>query len=138
MILRQNGPSDWKFSKASSKDNSSLFVFLCKSKFNLNLGFTIVCLSNEMIYKYSFKYLFIGEIVLFLHHTTNHLCTNTYSSHPFWFDPENCIYFDSVLSKIPGFSSIFKLLYGINDKRLETEVFGLKFKKSSRTCSWIW
>jgi dihydroorotate dehydrogenase len=33
-----------------------------------------------------------------------------------------------ILSKIPGFSSIFKLLYGINDKRLETEVFGLKFK----------
>jgi dihydroorotate dehydrogenase len=30
--------------------------------------------------------------------------------------------------KIPGFSSIFKLLYGINDKRLETEVFGLKLK----------
>jgi dihydroorotate dehydrogenase len=49
----------------------------------------------------------------------------------FWFDPEKCIillFLDSILSKIPGFSSIFKLLYGINDKRLETEVFGLKFK----------
>jgi dihydroorotate dehydrogenase len=38
------------------------------------------------------------------------------------------LFLDSILSKIPGFSSIFKLLYGINDKRLETEVFGLKFK----------
>jgi dihydroorotate dehydrogenase len=50
----------------------------------------------------------------------------------FWFDPEKVHYFTfsliRILSKIPGFSSIFKLLYGINDKRLETEVFGLKFK----------
>jgi dihydroorotate dehydrogenase len=38
------------------------------------------------------------------------------------------LFLDSILSKIPGFSSIFKLLYGINDKRLETEVFGLKLK----------
>ncbi|MFB0909788.1 MAG: quinone-dependent dihydroorotate dehydrogenase [Flavobacterium sp.] len=50
----------------------------------------------------------------------------------FWFDPEKVHYFTfsliRILSKIPGFSSIFKLLYAINDKRLETEVFGLKFK----------
>ena len=31
------------------------------------------------------------------------------------------------MSKIPGFSSLFKSLYLVNDKRLETEVFGLKF-----------
>ena len=50
----------------------------------------------------------------------------------FWFDPEKVHYFTfsliRFLSKIPGFSSIFKLLYAVNDKRLETEVFGLKFK----------
>jgi dihydroorotate dehydrogenase len=32
------------------------------------------------------------------------------------------------LSKIPGLPSIFKAIYTINDKCLETEVFGLKFK----------
>jgi dihydroorotate dehydrogenase len=50
----------------------------------------------------------------------------------FWFDPEKVHYFTfsliRFLSKTPGFSSIFKLLYSVNDKRLETEVFGLKFK----------
>jgi hypothetical protein len=112
----------------------------CVKKFNLNLGFTIVCLSNEMIYKYSFQIFIYGEIVLFLHHTTNHLCTNYLFVASFFFDPESALFYFSlirILSKIPGFSSIFKLLYGINDKRLETEVFGLKFKKSSRTCSWF-
>jgi hypothetical protein len=140
MILRQNG-SDWKFSKASSKDNSSLFVFLCKSKFNLNLGFTIVCLSNEMIYKYSFQiFIYWWDSSIFASHNKSLMYKLLIRRILFWFDPEKCIllFLDSVLSKIPGFSSIFKLLYGINDKRLETEVFGLKFKKSSRTCSWIW
>jgi dihydroorotate dehydrogenase len=50
----------------------------------------------------------------------------------FWFDPEKVHYFTfsfiRVLSKIPGFSLIFKSLYEVNDKRLEVEVFGLKFK----------
>ncbi len=50
----------------------------------------------------------------------------------FWFDPEKVHYFTFSLirnlSKIPGFSSIFKNLYQVNDKRLEVEVFGLKFK----------
>ncbi|MGO4906500.1 quinone-dependent dihydroorotate dehydrogenase [Flavobacterium sp. W20_MBD1_R3] len=50
----------------------------------------------------------------------------------FWFDPEEVHYFTfsliRILSKIPGFSSVFKLLYDVNDSRLETEVFGLKFK----------
>ncbi|RZJ65627.1 MAG: quinone-dependent dihydroorotate dehydrogenase [Flavobacterium sp.] len=32
------------------------------------------------------------------------------------------------LSKIPGFLSIARSLYNVNDKRLEREVFGLKFK----------
>ncbi|MEC5165824.1 dihydroorotate dehydrogenase [Flavobacterium sp. PL11] len=49
----------------------------------------------------------------------------------FQFDPEKVHYFTfsliRLLSKIPGFSSIFRALYAINDKRLETEVFGLKF-----------
>ncbi|WP_300567937.1 quinone-dependent dihydroorotate dehydrogenase [Flavobacterium sp.] len=50
----------------------------------------------------------------------------------FWFDPEEVHYFTFSLirfaNKIPGFSSIFKSLYEVNDKRLEREVFGLKFK----------
>jgi dihydroorotate dehydrogenase len=49
----------------------------------------------------------------------------------FWFDPEEVHYFTfsliRFLSKILGFSSLFKSLYLVNDKRLETEVFGLKF-----------
>lgn len=50
----------------------------------------------------------------------------------FWFDPEkvhhftfSCIHF---LSRIPGFSRVVKMIYAVEDKRLETEVFGLKFK----------
>jgi dihydroorotate dehydrogenase len=50
----------------------------------------------------------------------------------FCFDPEKVHYFTfsliRLLSKIPGFPSLFKFLYEVNDKRLETEVFGLKFK----------
>lgn len=50
----------------------------------------------------------------------------------FWFDPEEVHYFTfsliRFLSKIPGFPSLFKSLYLVADKRLEREVFGLKFK----------
>jgi len=50
----------------------------------------------------------------------------------FWFDPEEVHYFTfsliRILSRIPGFPAIIKALYEVNDKRLETEVFGLKFK----------
>lgn len=50
----------------------------------------------------------------------------------FCFDPEKIHYFTfsiiRLLSKIPGISFLFKSLYEVNDKRLETEVFGLKFK----------
>lgn len=50
----------------------------------------------------------------------------------FWFDPEEVHYFTfsfiRFLSKLPGFPSLFQSLYLVNDKRLETEVFGLKFK----------
>jgi dihydroorotate dehydrogenase len=50
----------------------------------------------------------------------------------FWFDPEKIHYFTFSLirnlSKIPGFASLFKSLYEVNDPRLEVEVFGLKFK----------
>jgi dihydroorotate dehydrogenase len=50
----------------------------------------------------------------------------------FCFDPEKVHYFTfsliRIVSKIPGFSSLFRSLYQVNDKRLETEVFGLKFK----------
>lgn len=49
----------------------------------------------------------------------------------FLFDPENVHYFTfsllRILNKIPGISFIFKSIYQVNDKRLETEVFGLKF-----------
>ncbi len=50
----------------------------------------------------------------------------------FWFDPEkvhhftfSCIRF---LSRIQGFSRVVQMIYTVEDKRLETEVFGLKFK----------
>jgi dihydroorotate dehydrogenase len=50
----------------------------------------------------------------------------------FWFDPEKVHYFTfsaiRFLSKIPGVSAIFRAIYVVDDKRLETEVFGLKFK----------
>ncbi len=50
----------------------------------------------------------------------------------FKFDPEKVHYFTfsliRFLSNIPGFSSLFQAMYLVNDKRLETEVFGLKFK----------
>jgi dihydroorotate dehydrogenase len=50
----------------------------------------------------------------------------------FCFDPEKVHYFTFSLirnlSKIPGVSSLFRSLYVVNDKRLEREVFGLKFK----------
>ena len=50
----------------------------------------------------------------------------------FLFDPEKVHYFTfsliRILSKIPGIPSLFESFYTVNDKRLETEVFGLKFK----------
>ena len=50
----------------------------------------------------------------------------------FWFDPEKVHYFTfsliRFLSKIPRISSVFRAIYVVEDKRLETEVFGLKFK----------
>jgi len=50
----------------------------------------------------------------------------------FCFDPEEVHYFTfsliRFLSKIPGFPFLFKSLYEVSDPRLETEVFGLKFK----------
>lgn len=50
----------------------------------------------------------------------------------FLFDPEEVHYFTfsliRILSRIPGFPAIIKALYEVDDKRLETEVFGLKFK----------
>lgn len=50
----------------------------------------------------------------------------------FCFDPEKVHYFTFSMirffSKIPGFSGLFRALYEVKDSRLETEVFGLKFK----------
>ena len=50
----------------------------------------------------------------------------------FCFDPEKVHYFTFSLirrlAKIPGFSLLFRALYEVKDSRLETEVFGLKFK----------
>lgn len=50
----------------------------------------------------------------------------------FQFDPEKVHYFTFSLikfvSKIPGVSTLFRRLYVIEDKRLEKELFGLKFK----------
>jgi len=50
----------------------------------------------------------------------------------FLFDPEKIHHFTFSLikftSKIPGFTSMFKSLYVVNDKRLERKLFGLTFK----------
>lgn len=50
----------------------------------------------------------------------------------FSFDPEKVHYFTFSLirniSKIPGFKSLFKSLYVVEDKRLERQLFGLTFK----------
>ena len=50
----------------------------------------------------------------------------------FLFDPEKVHYFTmnslNLLLKIPGFKQIWINYYSIEDKLLETEVFGLKFK----------
>lgn len=50
----------------------------------------------------------------------------------FAFDPEKIHHFTFSLikftSKIPGFSGLFRSLYVVDDKRLERELFGLKFK----------
>jgi dihydroorotate dehydrogenase len=50
----------------------------------------------------------------------------------FCFDPEKVHYFTfsliRIFAKIPGFSLLFRALYEVKDSRLETEVFGLKFK----------
>ena len=50
----------------------------------------------------------------------------------FKYDPEEIHYFTfsmlRFLNKIPGFPAIFRSLYEVKDTRLETEVFGLKFK----------
>lgn len=50
----------------------------------------------------------------------------------FAFDPEKIHHFTFGLikftSKIPGFSGLFRSLYVVDDKRLERELFGLKFK----------
>jgi dihydroorotate dehydrogenase len=50
----------------------------------------------------------------------------------FRYDPEEVHYFTfsmiRILSKIPGFSLLFRKIYEVNDSRLEREVFGLKFK----------
>ena len=50
----------------------------------------------------------------------------------FWFDPEKVHYFTFSLirnlSRIPGFSLLMRSIYEVKDKRLEVEVFGIKFK----------
>lgn len=50
----------------------------------------------------------------------------------FCFDPEKVHYFTFWLvrftSRIPGFSALYRALYLLDEKQLETEVFGLKFK----------
>ena len=50
----------------------------------------------------------------------------------FNFDPEKVHHFTFSMIKtmhaIPGMKSVFKSIYQVNDKRLEREVFGLKFK----------
>jgi hypothetical protein len=46
--IPSNGPSDWKFSKASSKDNRSLFVFLCKKQIKFRFYNSLLVKWNDL------------------------------------------------------------------------------------------
>ncbi|WP_431106851.1 quinone-dependent dihydroorotate dehydrogenase [Winogradskyella poriferorum] len=50
----------------------------------------------------------------------------------FWFDPEKVHHFTfsliRTISKLPGFKSLFKKMYLVEDEKLERELFGLTFK----------
>ena len=46
----------------------------------------------------------------------------------FLFQPEKAHHITFSLLKVPGVSALLKAIYGFEDKRLEREVFGLKFK----------
>lgn len=50
----------------------------------------------------------------------------------FWFDPEGVHHFTfsiiNFISKIPGISAVLRSIYCVEDKSLERELFGLKFK----------
>ena len=67
-----------------------------------------------------------------MHHTTATMYKLLIRPLLFQFDPEKVHYFTfsviRFLSKIPGFPALFRTLYLVNDKRLETKVFGLTFK----------
>lgn len=83
---------------------------------------------------FGLTFLLVFEIIsLLLCHTTT-LLMYKLLIRPilFCFDPEKVHYFTfsliRIVSKIPGFTVIFRSLYVVNDKRLETDVFGLKFK----------
>ena len=68
---------------------------------------------------------------IFAQHNNNTMYKLLIRTILFQFDPEKVHYFTfsliRLLSKVPGVPAIFKALYVVNDKRLETEVFGLKF-----------
>lgn len=70
--------------------------------------------------------------MVFLHNTINRMYKSLLRPILFSFDPEKVHYFTfsmvRTLSKIPGMASIFKSIYLVEDKRLERELFGLKFK----------
>lgn len=69
---------------------------------------------------------------LFLRYTTTIMYKLLIRPLFFLFDPEKIHHFTfsfiRTVSKIPGFAAIFRSLYLVDDKRLEREVFGLKFK----------
>lgn len=46
----------------------------------------------------------------------------------FLFQPEKAHHITFTLLKVPGVSTLLKAIYGFEDKRLEREVFGLRFK----------
>ena len=77
----------------------------------------------------SFYFLFID---VFLHSKTQRMYTSIIRPILFRFDPEKIHYFTFSLirnlSKIPGVAGLFRSLYLVNDKRLEREFFGLKFR----------
>lgn len=71
-------------------------------------------------------------IGLLLHSKTAHMYKTLIRPILFCFDPEKVHYFTfsfiRTVSKIPGFKGLFKKMYLVEDKKLERELFGLKFK----------
>ena len=88
--------------------------------------------TNRFLFYFNIQHPTPKQFSIFARHNRNAMYKLLIRPLLFLFDPEKVHYFTfsliRIASKIPGFSSLFRGLYLVEDKRLETEVFGLKFK----------